>query len=359
MGLFLRGNVWWMEYRTRRVRKVLSTGFRKCDKEKAKAAFDAFRLGMGAKPRRSAMEGILSAIYDEGEKPAGIALSSVWRIYEDWMSGKGRVVAKLTQTNRRNLMDRFVVWCGERGLTDVSDVSVVVARDFIRSLGLSNKTQRTYAQYLSGIWRAVGQMVGVLANPWPAASPDNDGSSVRREAFTEEEERRVLASAKKVGHGWWLASVLSRWTGLRYGDVARLEWGAVDLRSGTLRLVPHKTKRHRVSVVIPISGPLMRALSAVKVREGFVLPEHALAYPKPMDVPFSAVLADAGLGEGGSFTFHSWRHTFRTRLAEAGVSDETARRMGGWTSLSMAAHYDHASHLAEMRAAIGRMEGQR
>jgi integrase len=46
--------------------------------------------------------------------------------------------------------------------------------------------------------------------------------------------------------------------------------------------------------------------------------------------PFKDVLAKAGIKEGGH-TFHSWRHTFRTRLSEAGVSDDLAKRLGGWT----------------------------
>lgn len=358
MAIFLRGNVWWMEYRTRRVRRVLSTGFRKEDRAKAQAAFDALRLGMGAKPKRTAMENVLGAIYGGAVVETGLALSSMWTIYQDWCKGKGKVVAKLTETNRRGVMERFVTWAVGRGLSDASDVTVAVARDFVmllRGEGRANKTLRTYCQYLSGIWKAVGQMVGRLENPWLAACPDPDGSGEVREAFTHEQEAAVLKAAKKVGHGWWLASVISRWTGLRYGDVATLEWSSVDLAQRVIELRPSKTRKHGVSVMLPIADDLLAGLSTVPrgKREGFVLPGHAMAYPKPLEVPFSEVLKAAKVE--GSFTFHSWRHTFRTRLAEAGVSDEVARRLGGWTNLKMAAHYDHASHLAEMREAIGKM----
>lgn len=47
----------------------------------------------------------------------------------------------------------------------------------------------------------------------------------------------------------------------------------------------------------------------------------------------------------------------QNRRAEAGVPDEIARRLGGWTNLRMAAHYDHASHLGEMREAIAAIGG--
>ena len=54
------------------------------------------------------------------------------------------------------------------------------------------------------------------------------------------------------------------------------------------------------------------------------------------------------------YTLHSRRHTFRTRLSEAGVSDDLAKWLGGWTEDTTAARYDHAERIAELRAAVER-----
>lgn len=85
-----------------------------------------------------------------------------------------------------------------------------------------------------------------------------------------------------------------------------------------------------------------------------VLPIHAKVYPRThaSNGPglFSKILTAAKVGEG--YTFHSWRHTFRTRLSEAGVSDDLAKRLGGWTEDATAARYDHAERVEELRAAI-------
>ena len=354
MALFLRGRVWWMEYRTTRMRKVVSTGFHKEQKSQAVAAWHAFRLAMASKPKRSAVEGILSAIYGEETQEVGLPLSSAWTIYEEWCKGKGRKVSRMTFVNHRNLLDRFCAWAKGHGAYDLSDVSVGIAREFVVSLGLSNKTLRTYCGYLSQIWNAIGQLQFGIHNPWKAVTPDNDGSSVRREAFSVDEEKRVLAECKRVGHEWYLASMISRWTGLRYGDVARLDWGQFDLEKRSLSVTPSKTKKHGVKLVLPIADPLLAVLRSCPLHEGFVLPEHSMCYPNPLEVPFSAILKAAGL-DAKLFTFHSWRHTFRTRLAEAGVSDDLARRLGGWTNLAMARHYDHSERLGEMLAAVNSM----
>jgi integrase len=85
-----------------------------------------------------------------------------------------------------------------------------------------------------------------------------------------------------------------------------------------------------------------------------VLPLHAACYPHPQlsggPGAFAGILTAAEVGEG--YTFHSWRHTFRTRLSEAGVSDDLAKRLGGWTEDATAARYDHAERVEEMRAAV-------
>ena len=39
-------------------------------------------------------------------------------------------------------------------------------------------------------------------------------------------------------------------------------------------------------------------------------------------------------------------------MSEAGVSDDLAKRLGGWTEDATAARYDHAERIAELRAAV-------
>lgn len=360
MALFLRGEVWWFEWRTRRERVVKSTGFRKNEKRKAQAAYDAFRFAKKAKPPRAVVQGMLEAVYGGACRVEGLSFESGWLVYRDWCEGKGRSVSKHTASVVESAYSRFSSWAEARGVSRVEDVDVSLAREFVgeaRAAGRANKTQRNLAQTLSHVWGALGQVRGELHNPWKAATPDRDGTAVRLEAFSPEEEERVLAAAEEAGHGWRLACEVARWTGLRYGDVARLSWEDVDMEAGVLRVEPSKTKRHGVKVTLPLAAPLRSALEAARgesVGAGFVLPEHALRYGLLFEPPFAEVLRAAGV-DTATHTFHSWRHTFRTRLSEAGVSDDVARRLGGWTNLEMAAHYDHAGRLDELREAVEAM----
>ena len=75
---------------------------------------------------------------------------------------------------------------------------------------------------------------------------------------------------------------------------------------------------------------------------------RVLLYGEPRRV---GCVRKAGIADQG-YTFHSWRHTFRTRLSEAKVSTELAKKLGGWTEDATAARYDHAERVEELRAAV-------
>lgn len=189
-----------------------------------------------------------------------------------------------------------------------------------------------------------------IHNPWKAACPDNDGSSVRHEAFSSEQIQAVLAEAKKVGYDWYRASLIALYTGLRFGDVATLQWSQVDLAARVIKVTPSKTKRSSgVEVWIPIADTLYDELK--EGGEGFVLPILGVQYPNPPDIPFSTVLKAVGL-TGREWGFHSWRHTANTRMAEAGIPSNIREMICGWTGSKMAKHYDHARHLDELTQAV-------
>ena len=159
---------------------------------------------------------------------------------------------------------------------------------------------------------------------------------------------------------WQLICLISRHTGLRYGDVATLTWADIDLAAGIIDIRPRKTARHGVRVTIPIErrtlAPALAEARKSATGDGLLFPRHAAAYIStgmgPKGSRFAQILEQAKLKPKDGYSFHSWRHTFRTRLAEAGVSTETAMRLCGHTNARSSATYDHADHLDELAAAI-------
>lgn len=374
MALFLRGDVWYYEVRKPTRRVVKSTGFRKSERAKAEAVYRAVCIAMSVGTERSIVESMLDSIYS-GRGPATdeLPVSSIWSVYEDWARGKGKVVSAKETRDRRSVLRAFEDFAISHRVPTVERVDVALARAFMAGLGGANKTRRNKASALATIWEALAQMRPGIHNPWRAACPDDDGTGERRDAFTSDERARVLAAAEAIGHHWREVCLVGLYTGQRYGDCATLVWGdasaaassrqplevgVVDLARGEIVLDPSKTRRHGTRLVIPMADALREALESMpRGSDGqYLFPEHAVraAQRSAMDPPFRDILARAGVTEG-YHDFHSFRHTLRTMLTEAGVSRDVASRFGGWTTARMGDHYDHGRDLDGMRAALARV----
>lgn len=378
MALFLRGEVWWYEIKKPTRRVVKSTGFRRADRAQAEAVYQAARIAMGVRPPRDVVKAMLDAIYSRTE-PDALPVASVWTLYADWFRGKGKQVAAKTLADRRKRVDDLAAWCAARRVTDASRVDVDTARAYVEHLRRqtpppSNKTLRNKVGDLETVWTALGQMRPGMHNPWTAAKPSDDGTSVRREPFSAGQRAAIMAAADELGHGWRGVCMAGLWTGQRYSDVATLTYGdareaqsrrtplengVVDLAAGLLVLDPSKTRRHGTRIAIPIAAELRAELEKSARRDpgAFLFPEHAIAAAQrtEMEPPFRDVLARAGV-TGVAYTFHSWRHTLRSMLADAGVGDDIANRFGGWSTQRMGAHYDHSAHISEMSAALAALK---
>jgi integrase len=246
----------------------------------------------------------------------------------------------------------FAEWASENWpmAKGARDVDRVCAQAYAASLakgGLSIKSQRNYLGVLVTAWNDLKRGHDGLENPWPLAMPAPGGEK-RGEAFTPEEAERIFRAGDADGHGWGLAARIAACTGLRLGDVLTLRHE--DIQDGAIVTDPIKTKRWHIAVCLPLP-PEVAALIGEGV--GPILPELAACYRPGYELryPFSRVLKAAGV-DPEKYTFHSFRHYFRTRLAAAGVSDDVAMRLGGWTQRSTAARYDHDEHREELAAAI-------
>jgi len=95
-------------------------------------------------------------------------------------------------------------------------------------------------------------------------------------------------------------------------------------------------------------------------REEWVFPWRAThpngQRPKDGDHFFAEVLAKAGIEEkeGERISFHCLRHTFVTRLSEAGVAQDVRMRLAGHTNAATSNAYTHDD--ASARAAIEALE---
>ncbi len=384
MRLYKRYQTWWVEYRIdgRHVRK--ST--RLHDRAAAEAVLATMKLARTKQSNAETIAGLLGSIYERVERPAGTGLDAAWEIYRDTLATAGLdKVAADTLRKRAGHLAAFAEWCRVerpivREIQGVDGPAAAAYAAYMSAKGLSAKTRQMHLADLSHIWKILAKSLQGLVNPWADLRPRNTAGK-RHPAFTREEEARVMKAARDRGDGWPLMCLIARHTGLRYGDVATLTWGiaedaldaeklengVVDIDAGLIVVDPSKTARHGVRVVMPIeraalAPALAEARKSARKNAVDIFPRHAKTYrtigQAPKDSRFCDILTNAGTDPSDGYSFHSWRHTFRTRLAEAGVSTELAMRLCGHTTAAMSAHYDHAAHLAELAGAIEAAAGK-
>lgn len=126
-------------------------------------------------------------------------------------------------------------------------------------------------------------------------------------------------------------------TGLRWSNVAGLEWERVDLKR-KVAWIPARQAKGRKGISVPLSAAALAALRATgKARTGpvFTYRGNTLGSPK---TAFRKALARAKLD---GVTWHTLRHTWASWHAMAGTPLDVLQILGGWASRDMLERYAH------------------
>lgn len=170
----------------------------------------------------------------------------------------------------------------------------------------------------------------------------------RRERYLSDAEETALL-AQLVGRRRHLAPIvqLALGTGMRRGELLRLCWSKVDFGRGVIHITQTKTDRDRQ---LPMSQPVRQVLLSLrKDRKGeFVIHSRDGKPVVEIKRAFRAACDDAGIED---FHFHDLRHTFATRVGDAGHNSRTIAALLGHANTAMTERYTHATNDA-LRGAV-------
>ena len=252
----------------------------------------------------------------------------------------------------RDLLD-FVNWCVEDGLS-LNLVSQADLRDYLYGLKLSGYASKTMARKTSSIrvffaWCA--DLCYLEEDPASCLkTPKVD--SYLPQVMSEGEVDSLLSSCDaQTPEGLRDRAILEFMyaTGARISEVSGLHLGAVDFSQGQVRLFGKGSKERLV--------PVYRcALDALKAYLDQVRPVWAtdasqdLVFISSRGAPLSADLIRrmfksrvARSGLDISYTPHTLRHTFATRLLDGGADLRVVQELLGHESLSTTQIYTHLS----------------
>jgi integrase len=142
-------------------------------------------------------------------------------------------------------------------------------------------------------------------------------------------------------------------TGLRLGEILNLRWEEVDLENAAIKMLVRKNRR---MLEVPLND---RALALVNGWSGLRKCEYVFYNPetggqwKDLWLGLKKACRKAGLND---VTWHTFRHTFASRLTRNGADLVTVKELLGHSSVSVTMRYAHTNRDAKRRA-VGLIAG--
>lgn len=239
--------------------------------------------------------------------------------------------------------------------TDINEwYSAMLAR------GLSSGTANQALKAIRSIFRSAKERGIVSSNPATLIKMD-DTTGHERRPFTPVEARTIFEYISKLPEPyrreWRIVCLFGLLYGLRIKDAVTRDYS--EIRDGILTFVPLKKIRKGKKVPLPLIGEL-----ATLKGKGLITP--TLAAVKLPSRHFSRILNRAYLdvrkskkrGEKGrrqaDITFHSWRHTCNSWLANAGIDGRVRQLISDHDSASENARYTQPN-ISVMKAAVSKV----
>lgn len=171
----------------------------------------------------------------------------------------------------------------------------------------------------------------------------------RTRYLLDEEEPLLLAQCVDERAHLGRMIVVAIGTGMRKGDQLGLRWSKVDFQRGVIYVANQKTGKE---YTVPMNRDVREAMISLR-REATAGAEFVFVNPKTGgpygDVKrgFAWACDKAGIRD---FRWHDLRHTFGTRLGEAGCSEATIAELMGHTSVATTRRYTHGTEQAKRLA---------
>jgi len=162
--------------------------------------------------------------------------------------------------------------------------------------------------------------------------------------LTREEEPRLLAAASRRLRAIILIALN---TGMRRNEILSLRWGNINLSEGQIELEAGNTKAKKKRLV-PLNATAVAALRTLpRTHDLLFRSPTRKGHIKDVKTAFHAACEKAGIDD---LRFHDLRHTFGTRLVEAGVDIVTVQKLMGHSRIEMTLRYAHSSEDSQRRA---------
>ena len=262
----------------------------------------------------------------------GDQLEAVCVRHMEWC--EARRLSLNTCRNRRYVLARLARWAEAKGVPLLYLTQDHLRRwQFERGRQLSSSALRAEIIHVQEFFRwTCAPGVGLLRED-PSRALEKPRAQRRLPRPISETEFRVLLAAADPETKVILC--LSGFAGLRAAEIASLVWSEVDVPSKTLRVLGKGDKER----VVPLSAPVVEALSALRHRSGPVVRRKDGGNGQTTGNLVSMRASAHGRMLGVEFRLHQLRHRFATMALDATGDLRVVQELLGHSSPAVTAVY--------------------
>jgi integrase len=329
-GLYKRGEIYWMAYKTAGGVVRESTGT--CDRRLAEAVL--------AKRRAEVFEGRWTGRLRDTKVPLQQAIQEFIAVYS-----KPR---KVSWKDDLFILGQLAAFVGSNAhLQDIDRRLIERFQLHLLSRGISKSRVNRYTAALKCFFNRFIEWEKIPANPCRGIKlyPETP----RTQWLEAGQIAQILEHCSPRLRPIVQVALL---TGLRKGDILRLTWDRIDFEQGLIRITQSKTQ---TPLLLPMSPALADVLRNVR-RD---LDSPSVFYPGPKSrrrfgwvrTDFEKARMAAGLP---STHFHDLRHTAATQLRRLGRDLQIVQQLLGHRTIRTTMRYSHV-HPTELRDAVTKL----
>jgi integrase len=306
---------------------------------------------------------------EAGRLPTDMAKWPFEKAAAEWLSGRKRLVAPQTHRIDRERMKPLLGAFGGRRLSEITSGDIR-GYQVLRASQVGPRTINLETKVLRMVMRQAKVWFRV-ADDYKGLQEDTKGPG---RALSPEDEKRLFETAGSKP-GWdvaYYAALVAANTTTRSCEIKGLRLRDVDLMERTMSVRRVSTKTDAGCRTIPLNETAAWALARLLERanllgaaepDHYILPACSFRHTKEANArgagydptkpvntwrtAWRALTKAAGLP---GLRFHDLRHHSITRMAEAGVPDQTLMAIAGHVSRAMLEHYSHIRMQAKREA---------
>jgi integrase len=283
------------------------------------------------------------AAHKERMEKENITFGQYWNntYFPTYKIGRKESTTRKGQEHFKNWIEPVI------GKTPLKDIKPFAIEKIKKNILGADKAPRTLQYVLATIRQAwnTARLNGLIVGDSPTKQikiPKVDNKRVR---FLSYEEAETLLSALKeadtLTHD---LALLSLNCGLRFGEIAALKWGHIDIDRGMIEIVDPKGGQGRPAFMTGKVKTLFKNMKRRKI-DDYIFIQNGEKLNDPPRV-FHDVVDEIGLNNGVNdprrkVVFHSLRHTFASWHVTAGTDIYAVKSLLGHSNISMTERYSH------------------